>query len=163
MTAHGRGNDAVAQPMETVMEKRIEVEVLVGWSEAQILRVQVEHRATAKAIAKEAAARAAFLRSRPMSEDRGLQMRERLVLAELDALAARARVAALAEERGTVTEAAARKELDALDLEMFAAFQRFDAFAAAIDAPFPMRARPLDPRQRAEELAAIERFLAERK
>ena len=145
------------------MGKQVEVEVVVGWSDGTSTHVRVGHRTSAAGIASEAEARAAFLRSRSLSKERNAQRREWLLLAELHALAARARVAALAERRGIVSEAAARVELDALGTLSFATFRRFEEFVAALGAPFPMRTTRQEPAARAAELAAIERFLAERK
>lgn len=143
------------------IEEKVVVEVLLGWTEEQVVRVEVERTVTARALAREAEGRAAWLRSRPMSK--GFEKREREMLADLDALAARARVAALAEERELVTKAQAHDELSQLEQLAFACFRRFQSLAADVDAPFPTRAKAQDPQARQRELAEIARFLAERK
>ena len=150
------------------MKTEIEVVVMVEF-EAEVagrdlLSVsKVERRSIdAGRIAAEADARATFLRSRPMSEAPGLRRFERRVLVELDALSARARVLAIAETRGTVSEPEEAAERGQLDRLAFVAFRRFGELVASLDEPLPTRARPADPRQRKEELDAIESFLAAR-
>lgn len=145
------------------MEKTNElvVEVLVGWTEDAVVRVQVTREVTARGIAREAEARAAWLRSRPVA--RGFEKRESGLLAELDTLAARARVAALMEEREGGSAAEREKEMGELDRLSFCCFSRFRDLVAAIDEPFPSRVKPESPEDRARELAAIEAFLKARK
>ncbi|MHB8418436.1 MAG: hypothetical protein ACYDCL_10200 [Myxococcales bacterium] len=164
------------------MEKIVKVEVLVEWTEEagfagrraeaagrsmwtdeKVGRVEVSRRVSPRSLAQEAEARAAFLRSRPLSEERGLGHRELWVLTELDSLSARGRVAALAEERGLSSQRAIATELDELDKLAFACFGRFEGLLAALDERFPTRAKATDPEARRKELEQIERFLAERK
>jgi hypothetical protein len=111
-------------------------------------------------IAAEAEARLDFLRSRPLSESASLRGRERAVIDQLQLLAFRARAFIDAERDGVIDELEAAAERGALDKLAFAAVHRFSALLEALDEPFPTRAAPPNAARRAEELAAIERFLA---
>ena len=152
------------------MENKIVLVVLAEYEEARIGQdigqdlIKVEtverRRVDVPRIAAEAEARVAFLRSRPMNDSPGLQKRERAVIEQLEQLAGRARIYVAADRDETLTEAEAATERAQLDKLAFAAVGRFSALLEALDEDFPTRTAPQSPVKRAEELAAIERFLA---
>ncbi len=148
------------------MSNQIVLVVLAEYEEAAIGQdlIKVEtverRRVDVGRIAAEAEARLGFLRSRPMSDAPGLRGRERAVVEQLEQLAWRARFFLSLERFAVLTDSEADEGRGALDKLAFAAVHRFSALLEALDEPFPTRVAPPNPARHAEELAAIERFLA---
>ncbi len=149
------------------MKDAIEVVVLFQWQNQAVAHDVMKllgqgsgprAKSQPAAIASELKARAAYLRSRPMAHDEGLEQLEREILVELDMLEIRARMLEVERQLGKAGPAY-RGDLAQLEDLAFAARRRFVALVDACNEPWPMRAKPQDPNRRAEELAAIERFV----
>jgi hypothetical protein len=153
------------------MKNPIEVVVLLQWkNEAavedvmKLMGARPAPRATGKPerLASELKARAAYLRSRPMSWDAGLQKQEATLLGELDALEIRARLLEVERKLGK-TGPEYRADLARVEELAFAVRQSFASLVQVVDGAWPTRAKQEDPRRRAVELAQIEEFLAAKK
>jgi hypothetical protein len=152
------------------MTNAIEVVVLFKWKDeaaardvmkAMGVKAAPRGKSDPASIASELKARAAYLRSRPMSRDEGLQQKEREVLVELDMVEVRARMLEVERKLGQEGPTYQVGLAQLKDLA-FAVRGRFAELMEACREPWPARAKH-DPKKRAEELAAIERFLAAKK
>ncbi|MHB1845994.1 MAG: hypothetical protein ACYCWW_14305 [Deltaproteobacteria bacterium] len=118
---------------------------------------------TATELADELAARATFLRSRPMFAAEDLEKAERDLLFVLDRLETRARLLALDERLGNVSAADAKRRLSNLEHLAFAARRDYAKLVEACDDHFPSRPAPQGKEARRRELEEIERFLAQKR
>jgi hypothetical protein len=153
------------------MKTPIEVVVLVEWQDEKlaedVMKLMGERQAArAKGrpavIAGELKARAAFLRSRPMGENPGLQRAEREVLAELDTLEIRARMLEVERKLGKAGPTF-QGDLARVEALAFAVRRRFEGLLETLDEEWVTRSQPPSPQRRAQELSEIERFVAAKK
>ncbi|HUB07873.1 MAG TPA: hypothetical protein VMB50_12760 [Myxococcales bacterium] len=124
---------------------------------ARDLRLGVRKLAGPEEIAEEMRRRSDYLRSRPMK--RGLEKREREVLAALDEIEALARALSVQKALGAVPAAQVASETEKLSLAVFAVRGHFHDLLDSIDDPVPSRARLAPRAAREQELRLIEEFL----
>ena len=117
---------------------------------------------TARRIARDVANRSQYLRSRPLREGT-LGRWELEILEELDEIEAQARALDVQSQLGSVSSLQVARETAELGNALFAVRGRFADLLIALGERHPARAKPEDPKARAQELAEIEAFLLRKK